>query len=210
MAKKILVLFCFSLLVAGCQAGGIKQDLSHEGGNWLIEQWENGAIRVDAGHDGLSVTTHSKEAGVMLWLRRDVSRNFAFDFVFRPLSQTGFFLLFFCAQDISGSDVLGESAQADRSARTLFKKYTEGNVRCYHISYRRGEEANCNLRKNPGLILLKQETLHEVLPQGRTVHVKLRKRDARISLEVDGKLFMEYTDSDRPLFGGRLGLRPGH
>ena len=143
----------------------------------------------------------------MVWLRRDVPPDFVFEYDFRPLSDSGFFLIFFCAKGADGSDVLSESVQSDRSARTLFKKYTEGNIRCYHISYRRGEQANCNLRKNPGLVLLKQETLAGVLPRSQTVRVRLSKRGGRIVLEVGGNVFMDYTDTDQPFEGGRLALR---
>jgi len=200
-----LPLACSILPAARAPAAG--PDLAASMDNWLVEKWEDDPIQVRVEGGALRASTHSPENGVMLWLKRDLPADFVLEYDFTPLSQTGFFLVFFCARGTDGHDVLSPEAQADRTARTLFKKYTDGKVRCYHVSYRRGEEANCNLRKNPGLVLLKQQPLAELLPRGKTAHVRLTKRGARILLEVNGKQFMDYTDRDAAIAGGRLALR---
>jgi hypothetical protein len=144
----------------------------------------------------------------MVWLKRDLPDDFSFEFDFTPQSKSGFFLLFFCAKGLDGQDVLSPQMQAYHPAgQTLFGKYVSDKIRSYHISYRRGEEANCNLRKNPKLRLLKQQKLSQILPQGKSVHVKLTHQGRHIHLEVDGNVFMDYDDPEPPLQGGRLALR---
>ncbi len=174
--------------------------------HWLVEGWEEDKVQVRVEDGKLRVDTQSPEHGVMLWLKQEVLKDFVFEYDFTPLSKSGFFLVFFSQKGRKGEDILGDEMQKERSHRTLFQKYTMGRSG-YHISYRRNEEANCNLRKNPGLQLLKQQDLKQILPAGKTVHVRLTQRGGRIRLEVGGQVFMEYTDADKPWQGGCIGLR---
>ena len=203
-------------LLAGCstaQTGApvAQEDLAANMDDWLIEKWDKEPVRVDLKDGKLHISTEpdNGEDGVMVWLKRDLPANFTFEYDFTPLSEHGFYLIFFCAQGLNGQDVTSPQMQARGDFQTLFIKYTgkKAPSRSYHISYRRGNEANCNLRKNPGLNLLKQTVLDQLLPQDKTVHVKLTKRDKDIKLEVGGKTFMEYTDNDQAYSGGRLALR---
>ncbi len=189
----------------------LNEDFSKGLENWHVEKWEEEAVKAVAEKGKLRVTTTSKLHGTMIWCKKALPKNFQFDFDFTPVSKSGFFLIFFCAKGIDGKDVLEDPHVKDRSAPTLFKKYTKGKINCYHISYRRGEAANCNLRKNSGQKLLKQQKLDTVLPAGKTVHVKLVKKDGALTLTVDDKVFMEYTDDGKAngpiLEGGRIALR---
>lgn len=196
-------------LAAACGAEApvdFRDDFSAGLAHWVVEKWEDDAVQVAVEDGKLRVSTQSKLHGVMVWLKQELPRDFAFEFDFTPLSQSGFFLLFFCQKGTRGEDILDKALIEDRNHTTLFNKYTKGRSG-YHISYRRNEEANCNLRKNPGLRLLKQEQLADVLPKGKTVHVKLAKRGGRITLEVAGKPFMDSADGEKPWEGGRIGLR---
>jgi hypothetical protein len=205
--SRLLLLF-LGLTAAGCRSGA-PQNLAARLDNWVVESWEPvPAVSVACADGRLDVSTHSKLNGAMIWLRRELPANFTFEYDFTPRSPTGFFLLFFCARGVEGEDVLSPEMLADRAAKTLFEKYVHGHVGCYHVSYRRGEEANCNLRKNPGLALLRQQPLARVLPAGRTVHVRLTKQGNHVVLTVGGEVFMDYTDDAPPsLGGGRLALR---
>jgi len=91
------------------------------------------------------------------------------------------------------------------------KRPSQNRIRCYHVSYRRNTAANCNLRKNPGLNLLKTSDIDTVLPAGKTFRIVLAKCGPNIRLAVDGKVFMQYTDGGEvnggTYAGGRFGLR---
>lgn len=71
--------------------------------------------------------------------------------------------------------------------------------------------ADCNLRKNSGLILLRKQKLKEVLPMNKTHRIQLRKDGGWILLTVNQMVFMDYTDDGKtngPVWnGGRIGLR---
>jgi len=179
---------------------------------WVVEKWseEEAEVGYDEDRGGLHVLTRDGVDGVMVWCREELPADFVFEYDVTPLSESGFFLIFFCARRKDGGDILGADGLADRSAPTLFKKYTKGDVNCYHISYRRNESATCNLRKNAGMELLKQEKLEKVLPAGETFRVRLRKEGGRISLVVGGTVFMDCEDEGgtRPVWeGGRVGFR---
>jgi hypothetical protein len=179
--------------------------------NWQVDKWENEQVQIAAKDGQLKIDTQSKLNGTLVWCRKPLPKNFEFEYDLTPLSKSGFFMLFFCAKGNKGEDVLSEERLADRKFPTLFKKYVAGTTDCYHISYRRDEEANCNLRKNSGMVLLKQEQLTHVLPAGKKVHVKLTKKEGSITLLVDGKSFMDFTDDGKAhgpvLEGGRIGFR---
>lgn len=190
----------------GPKAPTFRDAFDHGLDHWLVERWEEDRVQVRVEDGKLRVDTQSPEHGVMVWLKREVPKDFVFEYDFTPLSRSGFFLIFFSQKGLKAEDILGDEMQKERSHRTLFQQYTMGRSG-YHISYRRNEEGNCNLRKNPGLKLLRQQVLKQPLPAGKTVHVRLTQHGGRIRLEVGGQVFMEYTDADKPWQGGRIGLR---
>ncbi len=198
--------------VEGLEAVGEREELL--GGhldpldNWRVEG--NPDFFHVARRDGrIRVRTEENERseGGFLWLRRRVPPDFTFEFDFTPRSESGFFLLFFCARGADGEDIFspGHAGVEERRWGRWFQKYTRGRVNCYHISYRRGKKRNCRLRKNPGLNVLKT---HEVEPLARNVThgIRLTKRGGHITLVCDGKVYLDYTDP-APLGEGRLGLR---
>ncbi len=168
----------------------------------------------------IKTTSGERKVGQYVWCRETLPEDFRIEYDFMPLSDSGFFLIFFCVQGVQGEDILGpELFDGYLNFKTWqdyqdFDKYTsppnrrhESRIRCYHVSYRRGERANCNLRKNPGLNLLKSSKIDQLLPKGETVHLVLTKKGARILLTVDGRTFMDYTDEVGSYSGGRFGLR---
>ena len=179
--------------------------------NWVIEKWEEDKISAEHKDGMMHVTTHDTTNGVMIWCKKELPASFLFEFDMTPHSPSGFFLVFFCAKGRNGEDITSKEMLAQKSAKTLFKKYTKGTIDCYHTSYRRNEVADCNLRKNSGLILLKKKQVDEVLPRDQTHHVQLLKKGGQIKLTVNGRLFMDYTDDGKtngPIWeGGRIGLR---
>src|SRR5438128_473773 len=117
------------------QAAPVFQDDFAQGmSNWVIERWEETAVNVKVQHGRLHIDTHSPLHGVMIWLKQELPRNFVFEYDLTPLSESGFFLLFFCQKGTKGEDILSQELLEDRRHETLFNKYTLGRSG-YHISY---------------------------------------------------------------------------
>ncbi|MCD6365007.1 MAG: DUF1961 family protein, partial [Planctomycetes bacterium] len=175
--------------------------------NWRAE----GQNLVEVTGGRLHVKTARGAEGQFVWLTKDLPADFRVEYDLTPASASGFFLIFFCARGVDGEDILSDKLFRQYKRLRDFKKYTIGPVNCYHISYRRNRQANCNLRKNTGKKLLKQSRLDALLPEGRTAHIMLTKQDGRIRLVVDGREFMDYTDngtSSGEVYGpGKIGLR---
>lgn len=175
-------------------------------GNWTVEKFNRDVTSVDGNNSRLNVMTQSGQDGIMVWCNQPLPKNFIIEYDMTPLSSSGFFLIFFCAQGTGGSSIL-DNIESTYKGYTLFEKYTERNVRCYHMSYRRNTSATCNFRKNPGLNLLKQQSLSQVLSANQKIHVILQKNNGRFVLTIDGNLFMDYTDKGSVHEGGHWGIR---
>jgi hypothetical protein len=170
--------------------------------NWVSE----GPNSVEVKDGKLAIATkEGAPAGQYVWFKKDLPADFRLEFDFTPKSPSGFFLLFFCAKGIAGEDILSEKLMKEYTTLKDFKKYTIGPVNCYHISYRRNEKADCNLRKNTGKHLLSNSTVEQVIPANKTAHVVLTKQGGHITLTVDGVSFMDFTD-DGKLNGGIYGV----
>jgi hypothetical protein len=170
---------------------------------------------VDVGFDGnrMDVTTEKGVDGVMVWCRHPLPGNFMLEYDFTPVSESGFFLLFFCTENNDGSDIL-DRLDDTFTTHSLFEKYSRTDIKGYHISYRRNDSPTSNLRKNPGQqggVLLKQQVLTGVLQAGKTHHVILKKTGPQINLIVNQQEFMKFTDDGStgvPAYsGGRFGIR---
>jgi hypothetical protein len=174
--------------------------------NWVSE----GPNSAEVKEGKLVIRTREKtpdgkvESGQYLWFRKDLPADFRVEFDFTPKSPSGFFLLFFCAKGVAGEDILGDKLMKEYKALPDFKKYTTGPINCYHISYRRNTNADCNLRKNTGKHLLSNSPVDQVIPADKTAHVVLTKQGGHITLTVDGVSFMDFTD-DGKINGGVYG-----
>ena len=189
--------------------------------NWVAE----GPHTVEAKNNKLHIQTTGEQIGQYVWLKKDVPNDFRIEFDFTPSEnskENSFYLLHFCQQGTKGEDILSdEMLNGYLPAKSWkpfqdFDKYVsaenrkgfhESRIRGYHTSFLRGESATCNLRKNPGLILLKQTKLDDKLPKNQKAHIALTKIGGRIHLEVNGKVFMDHTDEKDIYNGGRFGFR---
>jgi hypothetical protein len=189
--------------------------------NWLPE----GPHTVEAKNNKLRIKTTGDEIGQYVWLKKDVPNDFRIEFDFTPSENSqekSFYLIFFCQRGTKGEDIISDEMQNNYLPAQSWKpfqdfdKYVseatrkdfhESRIRGYHTSFLRGESATCNLRKNPGLILLKQQILNEKLPKAQKAHIVLSKIGGHICLEVNSKVFMDYTDAQDIHVGGRIGFR---
>jgi len=181
--------------------------------NWVVEQFDRDEVGVDYADNRMLVTTKKGVDGVMVWCKHQLPENFMVEYDITPVSESGFYLIYFCTERKNREDIL-DHLDDTFTNYSLFEKYTRGETNSYHISYRRNDNPTCNLRKNPGLTngtLLKQQALSGILAAGKSHHVVLRKTGSHISLEVDGESFMNYTDDGTvagPHYsGGRFGIR---
>lgn len=189
--------------------------------NWAVEKINENEASVEVVDGKMKCSTvMDKEKGlgtdgVQIWLKSvSLPKNFKFEFDITFKSDAkddGFFLLFFCYKHKEGKDLLSPDIFGKMNEPTLFKKYTKGSFDGYHISYRRGEAANCNLRKNAGMTLLHQTKLKKVLSTNQKMHVTLTKTEGHIKLTVDDTVFMDFNDdgsnNGSVREGGRIGFR---
>lgn len=187
--------------------------------NWAPEGPH--AVSIASGQLYVKTVDDKRLNGQFIWCRQDVPESFRAEFDVTPLSDSGFFLVFFCQAGTDGGDILGRNLLEGYMPAGAWQPYSDwdkytspvdraghhgSRIRGYHVSYRRNESATCNLRKNPGLNLLKSSSVEAVLPKGQTARVALVKSGGLIRLEINGLAFMEYTD-EKPYSGGRIGLR---
>jgi len=199
----------------------LEDRLDRDLANWQSEGPH--AVEVKNGRLQMKTVQDDRNVGQYVWCRKDAPADFRAEWDFTPLSESGFFLVFFCAQGVKGEDILSRALFEDYMPQASWKPYqdfdkytsppnrkTDSRIACYHVSYRRNAEANCNLRRNPGLHLLRSSEIQAALPAHRTFHVVLVKQGARIRLAVDGKPFMDHTDDGQrgAVHGaGKIGFR---
>ena len=190
-----------------------EDDFSGEPVNWVHEKFNRDAVDVGWSGNRMTVSTKKGVDGVMVWCKNPLPENFMVEYDFTPVSESGFFLMFFCVEKNDQGDIL-DYIDNQFTTYSLFEKYTAGEINGYHISYRRNDNPTSNLRKNPGQKtghLLKQQTLPCILSAGTAHHVLLKKSGGHISLEIDQQEFMNFTDDGTivgpPYSGGRFGIR---
>jgi hypothetical protein len=188
-----------------------EQGLNH----WKVE--DHGKHHLVEVVDGqLIITNRTETPGIFVWNTVDLPQSFRLEFDFCPLGrgteEKGFFLLFLAARGLGGTDILQDSLWSGSELQD-FKKYTQGNIRCYHIGYLRGRTGLCNLRKNPGLSLVNSNSV-PVLQEGETYRVVVEKRKARITMRINGPqidrtqaVFQDWTDPSNVLNGGHFAFR---
>ena len=214
-----VIFFVFSFYRASCEETPVPEEkwkllweekFDKDLSNWVVE----GPAIVEIRQRRLYIEPVAKKEGevpmpgVLVWHKEDLPETFKLEFDFTPKSRAGFFLLFFSAKNLKGEDIFDPSLP-ERGGE--FSKYVNGAIECYHISYRRGTQGNCNLRKNPGKTLVKSEPKGFYGEVDKTSHLVLVKKGPEITLTADGKEIMHWIDDGKtygPVLGsGKIGLR---
>jgi hypothetical protein len=188
-----------------------------------LDNWQAEGAHVPEIKDGrmhLKTSPDKAKAGQFVWCKKELPADYRIEFQMTPASDSGFFLIFFSVSGVKGEDILEkELFEKYMPAKSWteyedWDKYTsppnrkhESRIQGYHISYRRNELANCNLRKNPGLNLLKSSDINALLPTSAVAKVVLTKVGGKITLDVNGDRFMDHTDEKAALEKGRFGFR---
>ena len=195
-----------------------EEDFEHGLNRWKVE--DRGAHHLIELKDGkLIISNRTETPGIFVWNRIDLPDSFRVEFDFSPVGRgskkEGFFLLFLGAKGVDGASIFGESVWSGSELQD-FRKYTRGEIRCYHIGYLRGETGLCNLRKNPGLNLVQSNSV-PILWEGETYRIVVEKRASLITMRISGagiesdqELFQEWVDfaeTTQVLNGGNFGFR---
>jgi len=187
------------------------RDLSH----WRLEGrgtaqiTESGTLKIDE---------FPESQGVALWIDQNVSDPFLLEYEVNLPDTNGMNLIFICAQNLDGGNVL-----ADSDERTgALPEYSLGKIKSYQISYHSytpegTHENSSRLRKNPGSLLLMRSN-QDPCRENRYYHLDVVKTGTRIQFLVDKVIVHDLRD--RGGFGGpaynegRIGFwfhgEPGH
>lgn len=150
---------------------------------------------------------------IVHWCPADFPQSFVAEWDCRFVSESGLNIVFFAARGVDGRSIFDPSLPTRDGA---FKQYTSGPINCYHISYCASSPEQpgrgiSNLRKNSGFYLVSNGP--PGIDPGDTAPHRLRliKDGAHIQCQVDGRVFIDWTDDGKrygPVHGGgRIGLR---
>lgn len=149
----------------------------------------------------------------VLWCPRVFPADFIAEWDIRVLKDEGLAIVFFAATGPGGRSIFDPSLPKRDGT---FRYYNRGLIHCYHISYyadnpKHPDRGDSHLRKDPGAVLLVTGA-EGIAPGDRALHhVRLVKRQGRITMEVDGRRILSYSDNGGehgPVYGaGRIGFR---
>ena len=166
---------------------------------WIIEG--PGEVEV---RDGALRIKPLAMPGVYAWIKHKALAAFRLEYDVTPLSESGFWLLGFCADTVEGD--MFDEGQTPREG--VFNRYVRTDeFTYYHMTYRRNRMGDCNLRKCPHMELLGQKGGVGTLEKDKAHHVVLTYRDGHIQLAVDGRTFMDATDENSPHGEGYIAVR---
>lgn len=187
-----------------------------EGGleNWVLEgDADVASVGIEDGKGVFRTRKNELSEGAMWWYNDDLPADFRAEWTVTPKTD-GFFMVFFSVRGVDGDDIFSDKHRGaeEKEWGKYFQKYVHGDINGYHVSYHRRNNGDCNLRKNTGLVLLKNQTDGpHPLAMNRSHRVVLTKLEGRIHLTVDGTTFLDYVDDGKahgPVHGsGKFGFR---
>ena len=178
--------------------------------DWTME----GVGELAFSDDGwMTMWSPDEEYHHVFWTPVTLPDRFVAEWEYQNLKpEAGLCIVFFAATGKDGQDIFSPDL-AKRNA--TFPQYTNGDLRCYHISYMANNPGNAdrdtsNLRKNPGKHLVATGPI-AVRASDTDVHrLQLVKDGRHIRMSIDGRPVIDWADDGRfgsALTSGRLGLR---
>jgi hypothetical protein len=176
---------------------------------WIME----GPGKAEFKDEWMTMYVPDKKGHFVYWCPQVFPAGFVAEWDAQCLdTELGLCIIFFATKGPKGQDLFDPNLPKRDG---LFPQYTQG-LSCYHISYYANtpdepNRATANMRKNPGSHVVAQGP-PAIPPQSTAVHrVRLVKDGGHITLSVDGKPSIDWTD-DGKQFGavlgdGRIGLR---
>ena len=195
-----------------------------EGTDWVYEgvdkAWiEDGKLWIGSEDADLKFQEGLKRARYhsVLWNTREFPEDFLLEFTFTQTRKTGLNIVFFAAKagEEAGGGSIFKPGLPKRRGR--FNNYTKGPIDSYHISYfattpRGNARGHSNMRKNSGFHLVAEgkDFISDIEDPGPHT-VRVLKVGPEVTLEVNGKIALEWTDTGEaggpPHGAGCIGLR---
>ncbi len=179
---------------------------------WIMEGPGTVAFK-DGWMEMASTEPEGRHGHIVHWCPKDLPDRFVAEWDFQAVSELGLCIVFFAAEGAKGQDIF-DPALPKRNG--VFRQYTRGAIRSYHISYYANTPSNqgritSNMRKNNWFFLVANGP-PGVVPGSKAVHhVRLIKDGAHVQFQVDGGVVIDFTDDGRRygpiLTDGKIGLR---
>ena len=167
-----------------------------------------GKVEIDDGW--MRMWSPGKEGHHVFWCPEDFPDSFVAEWEIKLLSRHGLCLTFFAAKGREKGRDIFDPALPERDG--TFSQYAGGAIQAYHTSYFAGPgRVTSNLRKDGEFYLMDQGPI--AITPGPEIHkVRLIKDEGHIQLQVDGKVYIDYTDDNEERFGpryhdGKIGFR---
>jgi hypothetical protein len=185
-----------------------KMDSADSMKGWVME----GPGKVEFADGWMTMNSPDHKGHFVYWCPVEFPESFVAEWDAQCLdTQLGLCIVFFSTTGPQGQDLFDPKLPARTG---LFPQYTMG-LSCYHISYYANtpdepNRATANMRKNPGSHIVAQGP--PAIPADSTAvhHVRLVKDGAHVTMAVDGKVSIDWTDDGKlgPVYGaGRIALR---
>jgi hypothetical protein len=150
----------------------------------------------------------------VFWCPKEFPESFIAEWEVQNLDTSkGLVIVFFAARGTGGRDIF-DASMPKRDG--TFKYYNKGEIDCYHVSYysnnpKLPDRGDSHLRKDPMNALLCQGEAGVATRSTEEHKVRLVKDGAHITMYVDERKIIDYTDDGKqygPVYGaGRIGLR---
>ncbi|GAG00387.1 unnamed protein product, partial [marine sediment metagenome] len=179
--------------------------------DWTME----GVGELAFSDDGrMTMWSPDEEYHHVFWAPVTLPDRFVAEWEYQNLKpEAGLCIVFFAATGKDGQDIFSPDL-VKRDA--TFSQYTNGDIRCYHISYMAnnpGHELDrdtSNLRKNPSKHLVATGPIAVRASDTEVHRLQLVKDGRHIRMSIDGRPVIDWVDDGRfgsALTSGRLGLR---
>lgn len=157
-----------------------------------------------------------QKANYVLWCPVTFPESIRIEWEFRPVTDNGLCIMFFCADGKDGKDLFDPSL-ALRTGE--YQQYHSGDMNAFHVSYFRRKEPEerrfhtCNLRKSWGFHLVAQGA--DPLPDAGDIdgfyQIRVEKNGDVVTFFINGLKIFTYEDDKKtygpPLKGGKIGFR---
>jgi hypothetical protein len=152
------------------------------------------------------------------WCNKQFPDNFIAEWEFKPLKEKGLVHIFFAAKGIHGEDIF-DSALPKRDGH--YSQYHSGGINCYYLIFYSNRRLlrTTNLARSHLNKATPQRTLNYAQiaitpgPEAMKFHrLRLIKDSGHIQLQVDGQVYLDFTDTGDerwgPVFGeGKISFR---
>lgn len=157
-----------------------------------------------------------QKANYVLWCAKEFPADIRIEWDFKPLTDIGLCILFFCAKGRKGEDLFS----SELALRTGdYMQYHSGDINAFHVSYFRRKEPEerafrtLNLRKSHGFHLVAQGG--DPMPPAQDItdfyHIACEKNENIIKFFINDVCLFSFEDDGKThgslLQGGKIGFR---